>query len=137
MTSDKVALSYLGDAEIIIDEAKFSYEKKHWHRVIRKCQEASELAVKGLFKYFGIEHPKSHIIGRALKKELGKLNILSHEELDKIAYFSDSLAFDREPSFYGSIEGVPASELFDEDDAKEAIDNVLWVVGAIRKVIEK
>jgi len=51
---------------------------------------------------------------------------------------SIGLAFDREPLFYGSIEGVPASELFDEDDAKEAIDNVLrWVVETIRKVFSK
>jgi len=64
------ARSFLKDANIILEEAKISYEKEHWHRVVRKCQEACELAVKALFKYLALEYPKSHLLGRVIKKEL-------------------------------------------------------------------
>lgn len=135
MTSDSSAKAYIEDAVIILEEARLSFDRRHFHRVVRKCQEATELVVKGLFRYFGIEYPKVHIIGRTIKKEIGRLNIFSREELDKIAYFSDRLAFDREPSFYGSIEGIPASELFDDSDAVEAIENAEWVIDTVKKFI--
>ena len=47
MNNKKSANAYLGDAEVILEECRFSFERMHWHRVVRKCQEASELAVKG------------------------------------------------------------------------------------------
>jgi HEPN domain-containing protein len=137
MNNKKSAEAFLSDAKIILEESRFSFEKGHWHRVIRKCQEATELGIKGLFRYLGIEYPKSHILGRVIKKELNKYNLFSKEELGKIALISDTLAFDREPSFYGSPEGTPAAKLFDQDDAEEAIGNAEWVINIIRKIIER
>lgn len=135
MTNKGAAWAFVEDAEIILIEASASMKEGHYHRVIRKCQETTELAVKGLFKYFGIEYPKSHILGRVIKKELSRFSLFDHETLDRIAYISDSLAFDREPAFYGSIEGIPASELYDEEDATEAIENTKWVTETIKKVL--
>lgn len=129
------ALAFIKDAEIIIEEARFSFEKGHWHRVVRKSQEATELAIKGLFKYLGIEYPKSHILGKVIKKELSKHQIFNKEVLNQIAFISDSLAFDREPSFYGSINGTSASLLFDKEDAEEALKNSEWVIEKIKSVI--
>ena len=93
-------MSFLSDAEIILEESRFSLERGHWHRVVRKSQEATELAIKGLFKYLGLDYPKSHILGKVIKKELGKHRLFDKEVLNQIAFISDSLAFDREPSFY-------------------------------------
>jgi len=70
-----------------------------------------------------------------IKKELAKHRLFDKEELNKIAFISDSLAFDREPSFYGSFNGISASSLFDEDDAEEALKNSEWVIGKIKSVI--
>lgn len=137
MRNDKTARAFLSDSEIILEESLISFEKKHYHRVIRKCQEATELAIKGLFRYMGLEYPKSHILGRVIKKELSKFNIFSREDLNKIAYISDSLAFDREPSFYGSPEGIPASELFIQEDAKEAIENTRWIIEKIKGIVQE
>jgi HEPN domain-containing protein len=124
--SDKSAKAFIDDAEIILVEARVSLESRHYHRVIRKCQEATELSVKGLLKSLGIEYPKSHILGRVIKKEVSRLKLFRSEDLDRIAFISDSLAFDREPAFYGSLEGVPASDLYDEEDANDAIEKPPW-----------
>lgn len=129
------AFAFMTDAEIILEEARFSLKKRHWHRVVRKSQEATELAIKGLFKYLGLDYPKSHILGKVIKKELSKRHFFDKEVLNQIAFISDSLAFDREPSFYGSLNGVSASSLFDQDDAEEALKNSKWVIEKIKSVI--
>lgn len=136
MKSDRSAKSSLQDAEIILDEARLSFQSGYSHRVVRKCQESTELAVKGLLRYFGIEYPKTHILGRIIKKELPKLGLFSQEELDKLAYVSDTLAFDREPAFYGSPEGTPASELYDQEDATEALEGTSWVLDIVKRVVK-
>ena len=136
MNNKLSAKAFLSDAEVIVDESRASFDKKHWHRVIRKCQEATELTVKGLFKYVGIEYPKTHILGRVIKREIGKHNLFGKDDLRKMAYISDSLAFDRGPSFYGSPDGIPASDLFDRDDATEALENTKWLIGKIKAVIK-
>ncbi len=87
-------------AEVILDESRDSFDKEHCHPVIRKCLEANEFAVKSLFKYLGIEYPKSHILGRVMKREISRYNLFNKDDLNKMAYISDSLAFDREPSFF-------------------------------------
>ena len=136
MNNKVSSLAFLSDAEIILDEARISFEREHWHRVVRKCQEAAELAVKALFKYLGLEYPKSHILGKIIKKEIGRHKLFENEELKKIAFITDSLAFDREPSFYGSSDGVAASTLFSKDDAEEALNNSEWLIRMIRSVLK-
>jgi len=130
------ALGFLSDAEIILEEANTSFERRRWHRVVRKCQEATELSVKALFKYLGLEYPKSHILGRLIKKEIGRHKLFENEELNKIAFITDALAFDREPSFNGSPGGVAESELFAKDDAEEALKNSEWPIRMIRAVLK-
>lgn len=121
---------------IILDETQISLELCHWHRAVRKCQEATELAIKGLFRYLGIEYPKSHLLGRVIKRELGRFRFLNSDELNKMTFITDSLIFDREPSFYGSPDGTPASELFEEDDAREVIENTKWIINAVEKIVK-
>jgi len=128
-----VTFALLSDAVIILDETQISLELCHWYRVVRKCQDATELAI---FRYLGIEYPKSHLLGRVIKRELGEFRFLDIDELNKMAFITDSLTFDREPSFYGSPNGTPASELFDEEDAREAIENTKWILDAVKKIIE-
>lgn len=89
--------------------------------------------MKALFKYLALEYPKAHLLGRLIKKELKRRDLFNPEELEKLAYYSDSLSLDREPAFYGSREGLPARALFDEEDAQEAIQKTEWIVGQIKK----
>ena len=137
MNSEVSAEGYISDAEIILEEARESLKKEHWHRVIRKSQEATELAIKGLFSFVGIDYPKIHILGRVLKKKISKFNLFNKEELERMAYISDSLGFERETSFYGSLDGIPARELYDKEDAEESLKNAEWLVKKIKLSIEK
>lgn len=41
------------------------------------------------------------------------------------------------PAFYGSIEGMTASELYDEEDAAEALENTKWIIETIKKVLSE
>ncbi|MBA5942838.1 MAG: HEPN domain-containing protein [Methanophagales archaeon] len=101
MRNDRSAKISIQDAEIILDEAHISFKSCYYHRMMRKFQESTELAVKGLLKYLGIEYPRSHILGLIIKKEFSKIGLFSPDELKKLAYINDTLndtlAFDREP----------------------------------------
>ncbi|MFQ5827578.1 MAG: HEPN domain-containing protein [Candidatus Methylomirabilia bacterium] len=137
MRNDRAARSYLADAEIILREAEGSQRAEHYHRVVRKCQEAAELAIKGLFRLWGIEYPKSHLLGRLIKKELARRKVLDRKAADRLAYDSDSLALDREPAFYGSPDGVPASQLFDAEDGGDALAKARRVLDTVRAAIDR
>ncbi len=127
MNNKKLAMGYLRDAEIIFEEAKESFEKKHWHRVVRKAQEASELAGKALLRYFGVEYPKKHFIGKIIEK-------LDLENKIMLAYYLDSLASEREKAFYGT-EFEAASEIFNEEDARNALEKCEWVINYVKRII--
>ncbi len=129
MNNKKLAISYLKDAEIIFEEAKESFRKKHWHRVVRKAQEASELAGKALLIYLGVEYPKKHFIGKIIEK-------LDLENKIILAYYLDSLASEREKALYGT-KFEAASEIFSEDDAKNALEKCEWVINYIKRFLEK
>jgi len=49
---------------------------------------------------------------------------------------SDTLALDREPSFYGTWDGTPASELYDKEDTQDAIGKTLWLIERMKKVLK-
>lgn len=66
MRSDRIGYAYIKDAKTIAEEARESLNKRHYHRTVRKCQEAVELGLKGLLRFVGIEYPKSHRVGAVL-----------------------------------------------------------------------
>jgi HEPN domain-containing protein len=135
LTSDQGARAFLDDAALILEEARTSLASGRHHRAVRKAQESAELAVKAVFRFAGLEHPKSHVLGRLVRKDLRKLGILADEAIQTLADYSDSLSLDREPAFYGTHDGIPASELFDEEDAKDALRKAEWILQTARGVI--
>ena len=127
--------SFLKDAEIILEEAEESLRKEHYHRVVRKSQESAELAVKGFLSYLGIEYPRVHILGAVLRRRLREL--VKKEDLEKLCFYYDSLAFERIPSFYGSPDGIPASELYTREDAEDALKKSQWIVRFLKSLMER
>lgn len=134
MKNIDIARSYIKDATIILEESEESFKKGRYHRTARKCQESVELALKGLLRLKGIEYPKSHKIGKVLVEELK--DELDINFLQKAADVSDQLAVDREPAFYGS-EDAPAEELFDEEDAKNILENARFVIDFVDESLKK
>lgn len=47
MTNRELGRAYIEDARIILAEAEDSIKQGHYHRVVRKCQESVEMALKG------------------------------------------------------------------------------------------
>jgi HEPN domain-containing protein len=133
MTNVNAAAAQIRDAQIILEEAKDSFEKGRFHRTVRKCQESVELALKGLLKLKGVEYPKSHKIGKVLESALA--GDVDAAFLSRAVSLSDQLADDREPSFYGSEE-APAEELFSADSARQVLDEAAFVVTFVVKVVE-
>jgi len=59
-------------AIIILDEAKSLRSKGAWNLVVRRCQEAVELALKGALVSVGIQPPRVHDVGPTLKEHSEK-----------------------------------------------------------------
>src|SRR4030067_2839483 len=119
MRSDRIGYAYIKDAKTISEEARESLNKGHYHRTVRKCQEAVELAIKGLLRFVGIEYPKSHRVG-AILFESSIRGEVPVAVLKKVVEISDELARERETAFYGTEEDA-AEELFTESDAGDAL----------------
>jgi hypothetical protein len=119
VTNHDLARSFLSNARIIIREADESLGRGELHRVVRKAQEAAELALKGLLRYLGVEYPKVHCIGEAVRRALVSHG-LPETTAQRLARISDLLAPDRELSFNGADDGRPAEELFDRGAAEQS-----------------
>lgn len=96
----------------IAREAKESFEKGEYDRVIRKAQEAVELYLKGRLLSKGIEPAKTHDLV-SLAQPLGKEVTVSETDLD-------FLTQERIPAFYGASDFVP-DESFDRSDGERCL----------------
>ncbi len=134
MKNNSAGRSYVEDAKIILEEAEESFNKGYNHRAIRKCQESVELALKGILRVVGIEYPKSHRIGVVLKDSALKEK-LEEGTLEKIITIADRLADEREIAFYG-LDTSSAKDMFDEDDASEAIADAHYIMKIIDKLLK-
>lgn len=135
MKNDIAGKSYIEDAKIILEEAEESFKKGYHHRTIRKCQESVELALKGILRIVGIEYPKSHRIGRTLQDSALKEKI-DEKTIEKIIEISNRLADEREIALYGS-DTSSAKDMFDEDDASEALADTHYIMKIIDKFLDE
>jgi len=135
MKNNSAGRSYVEDAKIILEEAEESFNKGYNHRAIRKCQESVELALKGILRVVGIEYPKSHRIGVVLKDSALKEK-LEEGTLEKIITIANRLADEREIAFYG-LDTSSAKDMFDEDDASEAIADAHYIMKIIDKLLKE
>jgi len=73
MTADEMARSFFGRAKTVLREAERLYDDEAWNLVVRRCQEAVELTLKGLLRAAGAEIPKVHDVSGALRRSLDRL----------------------------------------------------------------
>jgi HEPN domain-containing protein len=105
-----------------LDEAFNACEDGSWNRVIRRSQEAVELALKALFKLVNVEYPKVHDVAPVLEKVLTEKDIVvDHATMDKVKMISKSLAEKRAPAFYGE-------QMYSQNEALEAKEGAKEVV---------
>ena len=73
MTADAMARSFLRRAATVLREAERLSGDGAWNLAVRRCQEAVELALKGVLRAAGTEIPKIHDVSGALRRNIDRL----------------------------------------------------------------
>jgi HEPN domain-containing protein len=106
--------------------------------VIRQSQEAVELLLKASLRLVGIEPPKWHDVGPILRKEAQRFPEWFQQEIPRLARISRKLRREREPAMYGDEElGLPPEEIYDRDDAVEALQWASEVSRIVHRLYEE
>lgn len=134
MTNSKIAAGYLEDAGFLLEEAEENLSKKRCHRVVRLSQESTELALKSLFMFCGIDFPKEHALGKAIDRLPFTEDELGVKEKREIRKINQRLAKKRVVSFYGAEDGTPAIDIFTEEEAREAISGAKFILETVKRL---
>ena len=122
MTSDRVARDYLRRAaarRLMLETLRGAGA---YADVVRESQDVVELVLKGALRFVGVDPPKRHDVHGVMGRFIDRFPGEWHHALDELRESLDDLADDRAPAFYGDEErGIPASELFGEEDARKAM----------------
>jgi HEPN domain-containing protein len=122
MTSDGLARDYLQRARARRTAVEALFGARAYADVVRESQDLIELVLKGALRFAGLDPPKRHDVHAVLEEFIDRFPPEWRETLSEVRGALDGLAADRAPAFYGDeAEGVPASELFGEDDARRAM----------------
>lgn len=108
------------------------FTEKLYADVVRECQEACELALKGLIRNAGHSVPYTHEVSQKLFEIQADLPPRIVAQLPVLSQISKSLRRDRELSFYGS-EDITPSDFYEEIHAMQAMDQLKVVLGLIPK----
>jgi HEPN domain-containing protein len=136
MTREEMARSHLRRAERVLREAGRLHGDAAWNLVVRRCQEAVELALKGVLRGAGIEVPKIHDVSGALRRNLDRLPAEVRADIDTLVTASRRLREERELAFYGDEESdTEAEELFSRADADDALATARHVVGLCTRTL--
>ena len=102
-------------------------EERMWADVVRECQEAVELALKGLLRHHDIEVPRVHDVSEVLRENSARFPRLVQDALEELTETSHELRRDRELAFYGSEDITPHS-FYKEKHARTARERAGRVV---------
>jgi len=116
----EVSASMLEQAYSRLKTARMALKDRNYAYTIRSSQECVELSLKAALRLMAIEYPKKHDVSRIL--------LMNRERFPEwfptmeFAKMSRMLAEKREPAMYGDeLRKIPASVLFDETEAREAL----------------
>lgn len=138
MNNVLMASSYIKQAEERLHHAREAVERGNYPYVVRQCQEAVELLLKASLRLVGIEPPKWHDVGPVLKREVARFPQWFQREVNTLARISRKLRREREPSMYGDEEsGAPPNEIYDREDAEEALRYAEQVYAAVSRLIQQ
>ncbi len=138
MNNLDMARSYLRQAEERLIHASEAIQRGNYAYAVRQCQEAVELSLKAALRIVGIEPPKWHDVGPALRRERMRFPENFRERIDILASYSRRLRRERELSMYGDEEtGTPPEELYTRFDAEDALNIAQQVYSACRSLLEE
>ncbi len=130
-----MARAYIMQALERIKHAREALASGNYPYVVRQCQEAVELMLKAALRLVGIEPPKWCAVGPILRRESSRFPQWFQNEIPRMARISRRLRREREPAMYGDEEaGIPPDELYDREDAEEALEWARYVVSNVVKL---
>lgn len=136
MKLTRLAEDYFRRARIRVKSAELAYSDKSYPDVVRYSQECVELSLKAVLRAVGVEYPKEHDMSRILRAVRDRFPEWFRREIDKLGEVSRDLADKRAPSLYGiESSGKAPSDIFDKDDAENALSDAKYVLNAAGKLL--
>lgn len=136
MNSHEAARVNLQRAQLILEEARRYEDRGTWNLVVRRAQEAVEVALKGALLWAGIEVPRVHDVGAVLRRNAARFPVEFSQHISRLASISRALTAERERSFYGDEQsGLPPEELYDQQDAQEALERAAFVLDTCQRLL--
>lgn len=100
MNNLEAARRSLERARLILEEAHRFYAQGAWNLVVRRSQEAVELALKGALLWAGLEVPRVRDVGFFLRRHRRRFPSSWAALIPRLASISGALGAERERSFY-------------------------------------
>ena len=136
MTSEGLARSYLKRARARRKALDTLLDAQVFADVVRGAQEVHELVLKAALRFVGLDPPKRHDVGAAIRRALPRFPADLQEEFLGLVESDARLARERSRAFYGDEDAlVDASELFGPDDAATALGDVDRALGACARLL--
>ena len=137
MTNAQIAQGLLTQAANRIKAARQAKAGGATAFMVRLSQECVELSLKAVLYLVGIDPPKWHDVGEIMQQNQARFPGWFRDQIAQFAQLSLWLRGERELSMYGDEErGIPAQELYDEDDAQAALSGAEQVFAACQRLIE-
>ncbi len=104
-------------------DAERALQERRWPDALRFSQESVELILKALLRSMGVEVPKRHDVGPALRVVTADLPRAVRRELPWILELSVALAERRSLAMYGDEPTErPATEIFHEEEVRRFLE---------------
>ncbi len=138
MNTRRMAEDYIRTAGDCLDQARISFERKNYPLCVRRCQECVEMSLKSILRSTAVEYPREHDVSKALDMVKEKLPDWFSLKIPEFIDISKELSKKRGPALYGyEAEFKPASDIFDESDAEDALISTKAVFGACESLINE
>jgi HEPN domain-containing protein len=136
VTNRSTARAYVDQAALVLDEAHSLHRRGAWNLVVRRCQEAVELALKGALRAVGVEVPRVHDVGGTLRQHTQRFPPHLGEVVPELVSISRRLGRERELAFYGDEDtDTPPQELYGVEDAQRALADADRALSWAREVL--
>lgn len=96
-----MARNYLRQAQARIQTAETAVSQRNYAYAVRQSQEAVELSLKAALRLIGIEPPRWHDVGPAIRRYRNRFPQWFQESIDRFCFISRQLRRERKPSMYG------------------------------------
>lgn len=131
-----MAEGQLRQAREILAEAQHLLTRGIWSLVVRRAQEAVELALKAALRWAGVEVPRVHDVGVTLADHESRFPPEFRQHVGRFVSISRRLGRERELSFYGDeTTGSAPERLYVEPDARQALEDAEFVVHWCARVL--